>query len=231
MNKLKATAGVREQFQMLKYRLLSMLNGKGGGPVVLAFTSYRRKEGVSTTVVNLARLMSEEHFKVLLVDANLEHPSMHAHFKDKANGNGNGNGNGQSNGNGNGNGHEGNELLDMRQRRMVHAGANLDVITTADPKTGLPRMMNINKLSMFLKKAREHYDFVFIDCPPLSTGSAASLVSARADGVILVVESGRSRRQAMKRALMELNSLQANILGVVLNKRRYPIPGFIYRRL
>ena len=56
-------------------------------------------------------------------------------------------------------------------------------------------------------------------------------MASKADAGVLVVEAERIRREVIQRSIGTLEDLGANILGVVLNKRRYPIPGFIYRML
>jgi len=56
-------------------------------------------------------------------------------------------------------------------------------------------------------------------------------VTAKADGVILVVEAERLRREVVQRSMAILEDTGANVLGVVLNKRKYPIPGMFYKYL
>jgi glycerophosphoryl diester phosphodiesterase len=56
-------------------------------------------------------------------------------------------------------------------------------------------------------------------------------VRSTSDGVVMVIESGKLRRQVAIRAKQELQDAGARILGVVLNKRKYHIPNWLYKRL
>lgn len=69
---------------------------------------------------------------------------------------------------------------------------------------------------------------VIVDAGPLDSADALASSSA-CDGVIVVIEAGVSRREAVRAAVERLRVHGARPLGVVLNKRRYPIPGIFYR--
>ena len=83
----------------------------------------------------------------------------------------------------------------------------------------------------FLEQAKRKYQTIVVDCPPLSGSSGALLLATKADGVVLVVEARRVRHEVLNRALAQIEETGARLLGVVLNKRRFPIPNFIYRLL
>ena len=65
--------------------------------------------------------------------------------------------------------------------------------------------------------ASGRYDHVLIDSPPLINVSDALILSTLVDGVILVVQGGRTSRGIVRRARMELTNVGAKIFGVVLN--------------
>ena len=70
-----------------------------------------------------------------------------------------------------------------------------------------------------------------IDVPALSdTGSAAQLTGL-CNGVVLVVEAGQLRWEVAQRAKEQLVQSNANVLGVVLNKRQFHIPEWLYKTL
>jgi non-specific protein-tyrosine kinase len=75
------------------------------------------------------------------------------------------------------------------------------------------------------------YDYVLVDCAPLLSWPHSVTVAAACDGVILVARWGRTKREVAGRALETLAAANARVLGVVLNRRQYPIPEFIYRRV
>jgi len=81
-------------------------------------------------------------------------------------------------------------------------------------------------LSLFL-----NHRFVVVDLPAVSEASWAARLAHLCDGVVLVVGAERSRWEAVNRAKEQLVNSNANVLGVVLNKRRFHIPEWLYRTL
>ena len=85
--------------------------------------------------------------------------------------------------------------------------------------------------SELMAKLREERSVVVLDVPPILSTKGAVRLCSFADGVVLVVESGATRLQVVQEAKKRLGYAKANVLGVVLNKKRYPIPDWLYRRL
>jgi Mrp family chromosome partitioning ATPase len=75
------------------------------------------------------------------------------------------------------------------------------------------------------------YDWVLLDGPPLLETADAVPLSAIADGVVLVVQAGRTKRPVLSRAVELVGKAGGRVLGCVLNRRQLEIPEFIYRRL
>jgi Mrp family chromosome partitioning ATPase len=82
-----------------------------------------------------------------------------------------------------------------------------------------------------LREMTRHYAFVVIDAGASLAAPETALLASPAAGVVLVVRANRTRREVVQRAVEALNRARCRLLGVVLNDRRYPIPGFIYRRI
>lgn len=78
---------------------------------------------------------------------------------------------------------------------------------------------------------REEFNYVLISAPPLVLETEALLMGQLADGIVLVVEANKTRREAVRRAKQRLKTAQVELLGAVLDKRTFPIPEFLYRRL
>jgi succinoglycan biosynthesis transport protein ExoP len=78
---------------------------------------------------------------------------------------------------------------------------------------------------------RNEFDYALIDCSSLRESGDLLSVAPFVDGVILVVEANRTRRDQIQRAERAVEAAQGKLLGHVLNKRTYAIPGWIYRRL
>jgi Mrp family chromosome partitioning ATPase len=72
---------------------------------------------------------------------------------------------------------------------------------------------------------------ILIDCRSLKVSSEAAVLAANVDGVVVVVEAGRTRRDEIQNARRTLEMARGNFLGFILNKRRYPVPEWLYQRL
>jgi Mrp family chromosome partitioning ATPase len=218
-----------ELYHLLKYHSLAILNGKARQPVAIAFTSYYSGEGVSTQVTNFALSLSQEpNVRILLVDFNVKNPSLHRYFASEDLTNGNGDENGNPNGSADVQS-PASELV-VRDKEMVHPNPQLDVIISRRRADRYPDPANcLENIELFISKAKEQYDYILIDAPPLYYNSFAHLLAARSDYLMLVVKAHGVRRYALREEIAQLGRLGANILGVILNKREYPIPGWIYR--
>jgi len=75
------------------------------------------------------------------------------------------------------------------------------------------------------------YDWIVVDAPALLESPEAAPLAAIADGTVIVVQAGRTKRPVLSRANDMLRRAGANVLGTVLNRRRLEIPDFIYRRI
>lgn len=92
-------------------------------------------------------------------------------------------------------------------------------VIPAGPTSNSPtELISSEKFTKMLQKLRDEYDVIFIDTPPLGDVVDASIVSAIADGTIMVVEAGRINYPMIQKVRDKLLSSNARILGVVLNK-------------
>jgi ATPases involved in chromosome partitioning len=78
---------------------------------------------------------------------------------------------------------------------------------------------------------RVAFDNILIDCRSLRNSADAAVLGSSVDGVVIVVEAGQARRDEILNAQRTIESAGGNFLGFVLNKRRYPVPEWLYRRL
>ena len=67
-----------------------------------------------------------------------------------------------------------------------------------------------------------------LDLPSIGEGVSSIRIASKTDGVILVVEAERVKREVVMRIKSKLDKFGANIFGVVLNKRKYYIPKWLY---
>ncbi len=78
---------------------------------------------------------------------------------------------------------------------------------------------------------RVAFDNILIDCRSLRSSADAAVLSGSVDGVVIVVEAGHSRRDEILNARRTIETAGGTFLGFVLNKRRYPVPEWLYKRL
>jgi len=82
-----------------------------------------------------------------------------------------------------------------------------------------------------LHELRGLFDYVLIDCPALRAANDILSVAPFVTGVILVVEANRTRREQVIQAVRSIEFARGRLLGHILNKRRYVVPEWLYRRL
>jgi len=210
-------ARIRQQYNAFRERLLLQSKGAQQTPQVLAVTGCHPGEGASTVAANLAAVLARPgDGGVLLIDADACHPSVHRIFKTKRSpGLTEALTNGQA-------------VEDVILPSPVQ---NLDVLSAGAANGDPSEILNSNRLSALLESAKRNYRFVVIDLPTVNRASWAVRLASLCDGVALVVEAERSRREVVQRIKDQLIESKANILGVVINKRRFRIPGWLYRRL
>ena len=86
-------------------------------------------------------------------------------------------------------------------------------------------------IQQWFKALRETHDCVLIDCPSLNASRAATILGPQSDGVLLLVGTGKATRTQVRGALNMLTLASVKVLGLALNKRKYPIPESVYNLL
>ncbi len=110
-------------------------------------------------------------------------------------------------------------------------GTGLMASQVASSDTALAGILDAPESRRILSALRERFDIILIDAPPVPVSPTAELLAAVADGVVLVVEAGRTRWQVVRHAMDQIQAQKGTVLGIVLNKVRHYIPDFIYRKL
>ena len=173
------------------------------GGKVLMITSLLENEGKSTVAANLALSMAQKYDKVLLIDCDLRKPACSILLEQKLNGAG---------------------VRDVLSGKVHPAEAvvkykktNLDLLLEkkADRNSG-DRLASAN-MKQLLLWARENYDFVVLDLPPMSVVSDAESVMEFADGSLLVVRQNAAVAPALNKVIAALQNGKAKLLGCVLN--------------
>jgi protein-tyrosine kinase len=92
-------------------------------------------------------------------------------------------------------------------------------------------LLSSNRLKARFEELRNEFDHVVVDAPPLTHYSDAIALAKAADGFVLILEANATRREAAIRISENLRAAQIRVLGAVLNKREFPIPDVLYRKL
>ena len=196
-------SSMAEAYRQLRTSIL--LSTAGHAPKSLLVTSSLPAEGKTTTAVNTAISLAQTGAKVLIIDADMRRPRLHSIF-------------GISNA-------EGLSTLlssDLTEKEMVDVvqydeAANLHLLPSGPVPPNPAELIGSEQMTTFLKNMQNNFTHVVVDSPPIASFTDGVLIASMVDGVILVVHSGRSSRQVVKRSRQLLQDIGAKILGVVLN--------------
>lgn len=167
---------------------------------IVMFTSSAMSEGKSTVAANVAVTWAQAGKKVLLIDCDLRCPTVHATFrtlnlegvtsiltgKTKAD--------------------------DVVENTFVN---DLSIITSGPVPPNPSELLNSKRMGALLDWAREHYDIIVLDAPPVLAVSDVQVLVPKTDGVVVVANMGKTLKGDMRRTVEVLNLAQAKILGSV----------------
>ncbi len=209
------TSPVGEEYKMLRTNIQSLNAEKNYRTFVI--TSAVDGEGKSMTSVNLAITMAHDlnGKSVLLIDADMrrsrvakylgikgQHAGLAEVLKGEAN--------------------EGDVLID--------AGIeNLTVMLAGKHPKNPAELLNSKKMEAVLRKFREKFDYIFIDTPPVMLLTDACILGYMVDGVMMVVQAGKTQRDSVKQAETKLVQARAKVLGYVMTNLEYHLPTYLYR--
>lgn len=179
----------------------------------LAVTSCMPNEGKSITVANLAVVLTQAGKSVLLLDCDMRNPTVHKNFN-------------LSNKVGLSSCISmGTALSDAVQKTSIEG---LYALTGGVIPPNPSELLGSEQMKNVLQRAKEQYDYVLIDTPPVMPVTDALIVSRFVDGMILVIASAEVKVEMARDVKKQLVNAGANILGVVLNKVRSEHHGYGY---
>lgn len=82
-----------------------------------------------------------------------------------------------------------------------------------------------------LQTLRFAFDYILLDCPALSVSDEATVLAPETDGMMVVVEADSTKREQIQNTQQTIERADGNLLGFILNKRQYTVPGWLYNRL
>jgi non-specific protein-tyrosine kinase len=178
-------------------------------PQVIVFTSALPGEGKTTSAINLAISLVQAGAKTILVEADLRRPKIPAYLEFA-------------------NTDEGLSELISGQKKLTTA--SLKSLIRKEESTGLKvllsgkvppnpsELLGSAKFDELISMLRKQFEYVIIDCPPLLPVTDAAVVAAKADGAVLVVHAGVTKKPHFIGSRDAMAAVGSTILGVVLNK-------------
>jgi capsular exopolysaccharide synthesis family protein len=209
---------VRPQSQMAEsYRALRtslLLSNLGSPPKVIMVTSALPQEGKTTTSINVAVVLAQKGVRVLLIDADLRRPSIHKTL-------------GMGPRSGLSNVLTGSTTLEQAISRTPIL-PNLYILPAGTPPPNPAELLASSNMRDMLAQLREQYDHVVVDTPPCLSVTDAVVLSPRADAVVLVIRSGQTTKQSLRRARDIFAQVNAKLIGVLLNAVDLTSPDYYY---
>ena len=179
----------------------------------IAITSCTPNEGKSMTVANLAIVLTQAGKSVLIMDCDMRNPTVHKNFN-------------LSNKVGLSSCISMGTAVDDAVQATAIEG--LDALTAGVIPPNPSELLGSEQMKNLLQRAKEQYDYVLIDTPPVMPVTDALIVSRFVDGMILVIASAEVKVEMARDVKNQLVNAGANILGVVLNKVRSEHHGYGY---
>jgi capsular exopolysaccharide synthesis family protein len=172
-------------------------------PKVFVVTSALPREGKTVTNINLAIAFTQLGKKVLILDCDLRRPRVHKIFRIK-------NTVGLT------------SFLVGRSRiediiYRFPGEPNLNVIPSGPIPPNPVELVISKAMKEMMAGLRQHYDFIFIDAPPLMGIQDAILLGEHADGLLLVAWGGKTPRKVIEKAKAEIEKFNIKLFGLILN--------------
>jgi capsular exopolysaccharide synthesis family protein len=210
------TSPVAEQYRILRTNLQAV--DKSNPPKVLAITSSIHGEGKTVTSINLAITYARDLNKksILLIDADLRKGTLTKDLGLKPE----------------------KGLADILADGVKIEEAllsidieNLHILPSGARPHNPAELLGSQKLKQLISEVRGKYDYVIVDCPPVVPVADATIIAPQCDGVLMVLQAGRTQRGIILHAQDRLRSTHAKILGYCMTNIEYHIPEYIYRYL
>ncbi|MBQ8835476.1 MAG: polysaccharide biosynthesis tyrosine autokinase [Oscillospiraceae bacterium] len=173
------------------------------GGKVLMVSSLLENEGKSTVAVNLALAMAQKHKRVLLIDCDLRKPACHAVLDQQKFTSG---------------------IKEVLQNKaslsdsiLRYKKTNLYMLLAKKGDRNVGDLIASDRMNALLDWARESFDFIILDLPPMSAASDTEGMANLADACLMVVRQNAAVAPALNKAIASLEGHSAKMLGCVLN--------------
>lgn len=199
----KVPFSVSEAYKTIRTNLISALKKQNSNIAVIS--SPNASEGKSTTSINIAISLSQINKKVLLVDSDVHRPSIHNKLKVK-------NEDGLMNViNG----------ISSLSEAVKHYNSKLDILTTGPIPQNATEIFSHPDFDKLLEEIKEEYDYIIFDTPPVNLLSDSLVIAEKIGNIVLVIRSGVTTHETLRRAVASAKQLDINVIGVILNGSDY----------
>jgi capsular exopolysaccharide synthesis family protein len=191
---------ISEQFREIRTNMKFINNSDNK---IFLITSPQNGEGKSTTLSNLAVSIAKQKEKILIIDANLREPLLHTIFK-------------IPNEIGLTNVLTGNASFEKAIYKTEISG--LEVLTSGSTSFNPAELLETKRMKELLKSISENYDIVLIDAPSILKSTETRVLANQCDGVVLVLNRGKTEIEKAIETKKILELAQAKIVGAILNE-------------
>jgi len=204
-----------EQFRALRTYIYSI--ELDGNLKTLAITSSSHQEGKSISAVNLSVVIAQDSKRsVLIIDCNLRKPAVdillglniQKGLSDILTGN-----------------------AQINDTLIITNIKNLTVLPAGRSVSNPTELLGSQKIKDLLTELRVRFDYIILDTPPVVPYADTRILGPLVDGVIIVVRTGKTRREVVLRTEETLKSTNTKLLGYILTDIKYYIPEYIHRHL
>jgi len=202
ITKLNPRSPISEQYRTIRTNI--QFSAVDQNLQTLLVTSSNPSEGKSSTTANLGLVFAQQGKKVLIVDADLRKPTVHYTFR-------------VDNRIGLSNVLVGDE--DIFDAIEASEENGLDILSSGPIPPNPSELLGSNAMRQLIEKAKEYYDFIIFDTPPVLAVTDAQVLANAVDGSLLVVRSKSTDRETALKAKELLEPAKAKLLGAVLNDK------------
>ncbi len=197
------TSVISENLRMIRTNIQFATSGRGGKTILI--TSSAPGEGKSFISSNLAISFSQLKKKTIIIDCDLRRGRLHRLFNLK---------------------NEFGLTTILRSNEISNSSdyitksgiPNLDILTRGDIPINPSELLNTECIDMLLKTLKDEYDYIILDGVPTTGLSDSIILAKKVDMVVIVSALKTASKELLKNTKKSLESVNANIVGVVVNK-------------
>lgn len=193
---------ITEEFRRIRTNLSFTSKVEGSDARMIVISSVEPSEGKTTVSVNVAAALAENGAKVLLIDADLRHPSVADHIGLEG---------------GAGLTHVLSDQAAVKDAVQRYWKPNLHILPAGPKPLNASMLLNSKTMSKLLDTALHTYDYVIVDTAPMVVANDAAVFGAKGNGIVLVSGCDVTMKRDLKEIAVQLDNLNVPVMGFVFN--------------